>query len=307
MLSSGRWTLSEAVGCVSTKWVRVASGLVNPVAEPSSLLETASASQVLTICEAEGAQLAVRGTVEAYDSIHGAVTLNILPVEQYVRSVVSAEVSWSWGLVGGSQESPQGRPWGFQALEAQAVVSRSYVAAELASGGWSPYATACDSYCQGYIGMANETPISNAAVADTAGEILEEPGEASQPGDPVFAQYSASSGGYSHGGQFPAVIDRGDVVCLKSSYYTCNPCHKWVASVPVSAIENAFPSTGRLAALAVTKRNGLGALGGRAETVEILGTTGVELTVPAYELGWLLAKNNPNYCASDWFGVTNGP
>lgn len=304
VLSSGRWTLSDATGCSSTKWAHVASNLVNPVAVPSSVQPSATLNQVLTVCEGNGVDLAVRGTVEAYDSPRGAVTLSILPVEEYVRSVISAEVSWSWGLFGGSDGSPQDHPWGFQALEAQAVATRSYLAAEVASGGWAPYATACDSYCQSYPGMANESPILNAAVTDTAGQILEQPGT---PGTPVFAEYSASSGGYTGSGQFRGVVDRGDVVCIKSGYYTCNPCHKWWASVPVRSVEKTFPSVGKLAAVEVTQRNGLGSLGGRVETVEIVGTTGVKVSVSSYALGSLLAENNPNYCASDWYAVTNGP
>ena len=149
--------------------------------------------------------------------------------------------------------------------------------------------------------MAHESPVTDAAIADTAGMILE------HRGVPVFAEYSASTGGYSYGGQFPAVVDRGDSVCIKSSYYTCNPCHQWLASVPVGAVEKAFPSVGKLASIKVTRRNHLGALGGRAETVEIVGTTGAKVSVSAYSLEPLLADNNPDLCASDWFGVTNGP
>jgi hypothetical protein len=75
----------------------------------------------------------------------------------------------------------------------------------------------------------------------------------------------------------------------------------------VSAIEGLFKSIGKLPSVEVTERNGLGALGGRVEAVEVLGTTGASVTVPPYELGALLAGNNPDHCTSDWFGVTNGP
>ena len=188
VLSQGTWTLSQAAGCSSTSWTPVVSRVVNPVAVPSSVQPSAASSQALTICEHDGTDLAVRGTVEAYDSPRGAVTLNLLPIEEYVQSVISAEVSWSWGLFGGGTRSPQGHPWGFQAIEAQAIASRSYAAAELASGGWAPYATSCDSYCQSYPGMANENPMLDAAVSATAGQILE------QPGTPVAAGTPAAPG-----------------------------------------------------------------------------------------------------------------
>ena len=124
---------------------------------------------------------------------------------------------------------------------------------------------------------------------------------------PVLAEYSASSGGYTGGGPFPGVVDLGDSICIKSHYYTCNPCHKWTAQVPVLSVEKAFKSIGRSAALDVTQRNGVGALGGRVATVELVGTTGTTLSVPSYELEPLIAANNPYHCASLWFGVSNGP
>ena len=321
VLSSGEWTLSEATSCSSSSWVRVASQLIDPVAVPSSLLESASTTQALTICVHGGGTLTVRGTVEGYDAPSGAVTLNLLPLEQYVAAVVSGEVSWSWGVFGGSAGAPQGEPWGFQALEAQAVATRSYVTAELAAGGWQPYATTCDSYCESYPGMTDETSDLDAAVGDTIGQILEQPGqtlaEAGQLGQstetgtsqdvPVLAEYSASTGGYSGGGPFPGVVDRGDSVCIKSSFYTCNPCHKWRAVVPVRELEKQFKSVGKLAAVKVTGRNGLGALGGRVVAVDIVGTSGGQVSVPGFELGSLLAGNNPDHCSSDWYAVTNGP
>ena len=77
--------------------------------------------------------------------------------------------------------------------------------------------------------------------------------------------------------------------------------------MPVRSVEKTFPSVGRLAAVEVTQRNGLGSLGGRVESVEIVGTTGAKVSVSSYALGSLLAGNNPHYCVSDWYGVTNGP
>jgi peptidoglycan hydrolase-like amidase len=306
-LSQGTWTLSQAPSCASTSWTQIASQLVNPVAVPSSLRASATSSQVLTLCEHDGADLAVSGTIEAYDAPSGAVTLNILPVEEYVRSVLSGEVSWSWGLFGGRTGAPSDHAWGFQALEAQAVATRSYVASELVSGGWAPYATACDSSCQSYSGMAGENRMLDAAAADTAGQILVRDGATATAGAPVLAEYSASTGGYTVGGPFPSVVDRGDSVCIKSRFYTCNPCHKWWASVPVSTIEKAYPSVGVLAAVEVTERNGLGPLGGRVENVALVGTNGAVVFVPVPALTALIGANNKGYCASDWYGVTNGP
>ena len=307
VLSQGTWTLSQAPSCSSTNWTPVASQLVNPVAVPSSVGSSATLSQVLTICEHDGVDLPVAGTVEAYAASGGAVTLNILPLEEYVESVISAEVSWSWGLFGGRTGAPSNHTWGFQALEAQAVATRSYAAAELVTGGWAPYATTCDSSCQSYPGLADENRMLEAAVRDTAGQILVQGAPSATTATPVFAEYSASTGGYTVGGQFPAVADPGDSVCIKSRFYSCNPCHKWWASVPVSAIEKAFPSVGELAAVEVTQRNGLGPLGGRVESVAVMGTDGAVVSVPVAAVQALTGADNQGDCSSDWFGVTNGP
>jgi hypothetical protein len=75
----------------------------------------------------------------------------------------------------------------------------------------------------------------------------------------------------------------------------------------VPAVEKAFPSVGRLAAVEVTQRNGLGPLGGRVENVAIVGTTGTVVFAPVAALAALIGANNQGYCASDWYGVTNGP
>ena len=153
----------------------------------------------------------------------------------------------------------------------------SYVTAELAAGGWQPYATTCDSYCESYPGMTDETSDLDAAVGDTIGQILEQPGqtlaEAGQLGQstetgtsqdvPVLAEYSlASTGGYSGGGPFPGVVDRGDSVCIRAASTPAIHATSARAVVPVRELEKQFKSVGKLAAVKVTGRNGLGALGG---------------------------------------------
>jgi hypothetical protein len=77
--------------------------------------------------------------------------------------------------------------------------------------------------------------------------------------------------------------------------------------VPVSAVEKAFKSIGTLAAIEVTERNGFGALGGRVEKLEIVGTSGATVSVGPGALEALVAAGNPAHCASDWYGVSNGP
>ncbi len=95
-----------------------------------------------------------------------------IALDTYVRGVVSAEVSSSWPLA---------------ALEAQAVASRTY--ALTAHAGGSKFDVYADTRSQVYRGVAAQTPQTNAAVADTAGQIV------TYGGKPAITYFFASSGG----------------------------------------------------------------------------------------------------------------
>jgi SpoIID/LytB domain protein len=95
-----------------------------------------------------------------------------IPLERYVRGVVSAEMPSSWPLA---------------ALEAQAIASRTYALTNHAGG--SRFDVYSDTRSQMYRGVAAETAATNAAVAATAGQIV------TYGGRPAVTYYFASSGG----------------------------------------------------------------------------------------------------------------
>jgi stage II sporulation protein D len=95
-----------------------------------------------------------------------------LPLERYVRGVVSAEMPSSWPAA---------------ALEAQAIASRTY--ALTAHAGGSRFDVYSDTRSQMYRGVAAETASTNAAVAATAGQVV------TYAGQPAITYYFASSGG----------------------------------------------------------------------------------------------------------------
>jgi SpoIID/LytB domain protein len=95
-----------------------------------------------------------------------------LPLERYVRGVVAAEMPASWPIA---------------ALEAQAIASRTY--ALTTDVGGSRFDVYSDTRSQVFRGAAAETASSNAAVAATAGQIVE------YQGQPASTYYFASSGG----------------------------------------------------------------------------------------------------------------
>ncbi len=95
-----------------------------------------------------------------------------VPLERYVRGVVSAEMPSSWPLA---------------ALEAQAIASRTYALTTDAGG--ARFDVYSDTRSQVYLGVAAETAATNAAVAGTAGQIV------TYDGRPATTYYFASSGG----------------------------------------------------------------------------------------------------------------
>jgi SpoIID/LytB domain protein len=258
----GAWDVYSGPGCAGP-WSATpfASGVGTPSASPGGA--------DLQLCQG-GGNLTLPGTITAAYSGGSPRTVNTLPLEEYVAGVVPNESSSGWGTVGGA--GPQGQAWGFQELEAQAVAARSYAMATLNSYG---YADICDLACQTYRGTANRTALSDLAVTDTAGQVMEFAG-----GAVAATQYSASTGGYTDPGTsppgFPGVVDTGDAICLPNA---CNPNHTWTASVPVSTIEGDWPSIGTYQRMDITARNGLGDWGGRVTQLTLVGSAGsVQLT-----------------------------
>lgn len=100
-----------------------------------------------------------------------------LPLETYVRGVVSAEMPAGWPLA---------------ALEAQAIASRTYALTSHA-GDRSKIGQQFDVYAdtrsQVYRGIAAETPQTDTAIADTAGQIV------TYGGNPAITYFFARSGG----------------------------------------------------------------------------------------------------------------
>ncbi len=248
----------------------LATNLVDPVASPKSASPSAPLRSLLTLCRHDGVDQRLRGSIEAYDRQGYERTINLVPLESYLEGVVPGEVSASWGTDGTAAGAPQHEHWGFQALEAQAVAARSYEEASAASGGWAGYADICDNtYCQAYVGAAYETRLSDLAVTDTTGQV-----RVRGPGAGVIAttNYSASTGGYTDGAQFPAVPDLGDACVVPGQPLECNPVHTWVVTVSATELTAALPRLGKLVALGVTSRNDKGAFGGRALSVALVGT-----------------------------------
>jgi len=292
----GAWDLYQGSSCAGP-WSLFAPGATNPRAVPDvdpSIGAPNASTLALQLCQVP-ANVSVRGDLEAtYNSAGAARTVNTLPVEDYVAGVVPNESPAYWGTLG--SPGPQGQAWGFQELEAQAVAARSYMAA--ARGSYGGYADTCDLSCQTYRGLANESPLTDAATLDTLGYVMEDAPGGVASGVPLTTEYSASSGGYTAPGAFPAVLDDGDAVCPPGVNGACNPNHTWTASVAVASVESTWPQLGSLVSVAVTTRNGFGEWGGRVASLSLVGTAQTVVVSGDQFAG---AFN----LSSDWFTLTN--
>jgi SpoIID/LytB domain protein len=276
-------------------WTALGGPVTGPVVF-SSPNSGSDHTTMLQTCESAGNRW-YRGDLVAADGTGGACsgagacqpqqrTVNRADIDSYVRGVVPSESPASWGTLGGGA--------GENALRAQAVAARSY--------GWAQnrysYAKSCDTdSCQVYNGYAinnssgfhvYEAATTDQATADTAGQV-----RVFSNGSVASTEFSSSTGGYTAGGTFPAVVDDGDSV-------SSNPNHSWSTSIAVSTIQAAYPAIGTLLSVDVTGRNGLGDLGGRVTQVVLRGSSSnVTLTGEQFRSRFALK--------SDWFAVTNSP
>lgn len=179
----------------------------------------------------------------------GHDTVNVLPLEGYLRGVVPLEMPATWSA---------------EAVRSQAVAARTYAAYERAHP-WSKHAQLCDTTsCQVYGGVAAEHPASDAAVRATARTVLLDGTE------PAFTQFSSSSGGWTSAGSVAylrAVEDPYDG-------WSGNPVHDWTLRLPATRLERVFPRVGTLQRIQVTARDGNGDWGGRVASVRLTGSAG---------------------------------
>jgi SpoIID/LytB domain protein len=240
-----------------------------------------NASGELRLCEAGGIR-AYRGHLTVLDGGGFQTTVNRVHLDDYLRGVLPREMPAGWGSAGGGR--------GMEALKVQAVAARSYAL----SSQWESYANTCDTTsCQVYAGGYTQ-PFGGAvkwiedgrtdnAVAATTGQVRRK-----SNGAIARTEFNSSSGGWTAGGDFPAVEDLGDSTSI-------NPNRDWTVTLSratVAARLGIAPITG----VQVTQRNGLGADGGRVLKVAFNTTVGQQ-TFTGNQVRAALGLK------SDWFSL----
>lgn len=245
-----------------------------PAAATTPTWTFSGTGNVVRVLMPGGAERSYRGVVQAVADPSVATaqrTLNVLDLEDYLKSVVPSEMPASWAP---------------EALKAQAVAARTYAARRLGGTG---YYDICDTQaCQVYSGTANEHPNATSAIDATSGRVV------TYGGQLALTEFSAYNGGWTSAGNVPYQVAKPDP--YDGAFPT--PAADWRVSVPLAKIEATYRQIGLLRAIQITQRDGHGKFGGAVQQMVLVGSTGsVALTGSAFRSAFGLR--------STWFTVNN--
>ena len=201
------------------------------------------------------------GDIEIWKGASGLFLINELPLEEYIKNVVSAEV---------------GADWDMEALKAQAVISRTYAMFQKLQNSNPNYDITSSVLHQVYKG-ANENARITYAVMNTEGEVL------TYNGRPIEAFYHSTSGDMTEAAE---EVFGKSYPYLKSVVGSCetSPYWIWERRIPVEEIEKVLNVSGirdvRISSYTSTRR---------VKTVDVLhggGTVTVKATDLRKMLGW---------------------
>jgi SpoIID/LytB domain protein len=218
-------------------WSTVHTGL------PSGASFSRSAGNV-RVYRTDGSSTVYRGLATAVRSGAGVITVNRVTLDGYTAGVVPREMPASWQAT---------------AVHAQAVAARSYGrnAVENSSGG--AYDICDTTQCQVYGGMTRYDASGHvlytedlAAISGNANMVLRYAGRT------IFAQFSASNGGWSVDGGQPYLVARADKYNNAASG---DPYLSYTRSVPAVSIARHY-GLASVSSIEIT-RDGHGTWGGR--------------------------------------------
>ena len=255
--ATGTGAASCLVESYSTAWTAWSSG-----ATPCPV-SFASPEGSVDVLLPSGSTSIYRGAVAAVHTGSTRLsTVNTLPIQSYLRSVVPAEMPPSFSA---------------DALEAQAVAARTY--ASRRSNGTVYYDTCDTTACQVYRGSGRrnadgtrtsfEYASTDSAVEATSGRVLT---YVSSDGVTRLATTMYSS---SNGGQTVAASPSHPYLAARPDPYdgvSINARHAWTAQLPVASLESRF-GIARVERVQILSRDGAGSWGGRVLTVLVEGTT----------------------------------
>ncbi len=206
------------------------------------------------------------GNIDVWKGDNSIYIINELPIEDYVKDVVAAEVRPDWEM---------------EALKAQAVISRTYALYQKSMNGSSIYHIASSVIDQVYKGNNRDARVEY-AVEETKGEIL------TFDNRPIEAFFHSTCGGKTEN---PEEVFGKSYPYLKSVESPCDlsPYSEWERNIQLTEIEKALnlPGINELSTKSYTST-------GRVKEIEIItdsGHTTINSTDLRKLLGW---KNLPS-------------
>jgi stage II sporulation protein D len=250
------------------------------VVESSSgaILHDGPAPSPFVVTPAAGATIQLWSKPTTYDLFRGSLTIlpgtatlsvvNTVPLDQYLRGVVPAEMPSTWPG---------------QAIAAQAIAARSYAAYRLRGTG--TFDVYDDTRSQVYLGVRKETAATDAIVVATAGQVLRSgtalvnalfhssDGGATENNENVFVSYSTGAIVSSPVGYLRGSSDRDPA---GASYDALSPKATWqtrgysIAELTAIFSQDDRTSVGTVSALDLRNRG----VSGRLISVTLHGSEG---------------------------------
>lgn len=191
-----------------------------------------------------------RGAVRLYAERGRVQAVNLVPIEEYLASVLGAEM---------------GAAWPAEALKAQAVVARSYALAKAAASKARKYDVDATVLSQVYRGVAGEAPSTRAAVDATEGKVLTHGGKV------IEAYFHSCCGGRTEDGTALWGGELRYLSSVKDPYCDFAPDYFWKYALSPAELGKRV-GLGPITAVKITSR----APGGRALEVRFESARGTK-------------------------------
>ena len=254
---------STGSSCGGAGWTTVKTG--------GAQVDVSSSQGYVRNVRTDGGSVDYRGSVGAVRSGAGEITVNRVSLDDYTAGVVPREMPASWQSA---------------AVQAQAIAARSYGEYGREHSGSSAYDICDTDSCQVYGGMTRYasdgttvlwTDYQPAAVA-TARQVL------SYGGSTIFAQFSASNGGWTVDGGQPYLVAKPDGYDNTASG---DPYLDYAWTSSGASVASAL-GLGTVTLIQITSRDGHGVWGGRVLSAVVTGTTPsgshTQVTVTGFDL-----------------------
>jgi len=205
-----------------------------------------------------------RGAIQLIQDEGKITVINIVPLEEYIYSVVPAEVSKGWPM---------------DALKAQAVAARTYAMCRMAVRGDYEFDLNCGQSDQVYGGYEAEKEQTTRAVDETKGEIL------TYEGEPILCYFHSNSGGKTEDAFSAFGLKRPYLKSVPDPYSKNAPGYRWVLRISTRELQRRLSNKGYNVSgihdVVVSSKTSTG----RVKSIKVFHSGGV-VSIPGNDFRW---------------------